>query len=238
MTSDGSGNIVTEYLHGPGIDEPIAMIKGGQTYYYHADGLGSIIAITDSSGRVMQRYEYNSFGEITYQQDPNFKQSYTYTGREYDEESGLYYYRARYYNPKIGRFISEDPSLTPGSRNIPFLLHRQFKNPQGLNPFNYVGNNSPNNTDPTGLMKGLLGGPIEKGGHIYEGGKDALEGAIDLYEGFNAIGLDDYNFYKQTGLHKSPNFEDVDWDKYGDNFEDAWKELMKERLQKKWCPLK
>ena len=45
---DGSGNVVTEYLHGPGIDEPIAMIRGGQTYYYHADGLGSIIAITDS----------------------------------------------------------------------------------------------------------------------------------------------------------------------------------------------
>ncbi len=47
---DGSGNIVTEYLHGPGIDEPIAMIRGGQTYYYHADGLGSIIAITDAAG--------------------------------------------------------------------------------------------------------------------------------------------------------------------------------------------
>ncbi len=43
---DGSGNIVTEYVHGPGIDEPIAMIRNNQTYYYHADGLGSIIAIT------------------------------------------------------------------------------------------------------------------------------------------------------------------------------------------------
>ncbi|MFZ3090153.1 MAG: hypothetical protein WA240_05995, partial [Nitrospirota bacterium] len=59
---DGAGNIITEYLHGPGIDEPIAMIRGGQTYYYHADGLGSIIAITDSYGRVVQRYEYDSFG--------------------------------------------------------------------------------------------------------------------------------------------------------------------------------
>ena len=79
---DSRGNVVTEYVHGPGIDEPIAMIKGGQTYYYHADGLGSIIAITDSTGRVVQRYEYNSFGEITYMQDANFIQPYTYTGME------------------------------------------------------------------------------------------------------------------------------------------------------------
>ncbi len=105
---DASGNIVTEYLHGPGIDEPIAMIRNNQTYYYHADGLGSIIAITDSSGNVVQRYEYNSFGEITYQLDSSFVQPYTYTGREYDEESGIYYYRARYYDAKIGRFIREE----------------------------------------------------------------------------------------------------------------------------------
>lgn len=121
---DGNGNIITEYLHGPGIDEPIAMIRGGKTYYYHADGLGSIIAITDSIGRVVQRYEYNSFGEITYQQDPNFVQPYTYTGREYDEESGLYYYRARYYDAKVGRFLQQD-------------LIGNLLNPQSLNRYPY-----------------------------------------------------------------------------------------------------
>ena len=63
-----------------------------------------------------------------------------------------------------------------------------------------------------------------------------MKGAEGFYEGFKAFGLSDYNFYKQTGLHRHDNFKDVDWDKYGDNFEDAWKELMKERLQKKWCP--
>ncbi len=132
---DGSNNIITEYVHGPGIDEPIAMIRGGQTYYYHADALGSIIAITNSTGQVVQRYEYNSFGEITYQQDPNFVQPYTYTGREYDEESGLYYYRARYYDPKIGRFISEDPIGLEG----------------GINLYVYVKNSPINFTDPSGL---------------------------------------------------------------------------------------
>ena len=135
---DGSGNIVTEFIHGPGIDEPIAMIRGGQTYYYHADGLGSIIAITDSAGRVVQRYEYDSFGQITYRQDPNFVQPYTYTGREYDTESGLYYYRARYYDAKIGRFISQDPIGLAG----------------GINLYSYVENSPLNWTDPDGLKGG------------------------------------------------------------------------------------
>ncbi len=138
---DASGNIITEYLHGPGIDEPIAMIRGGQTYYYHADVLGSIIAITNSAGQVVQRYEYDSFGNITYQQDPNFIQPYTYTGREYDEESGLYYYRARYYDPKIGRFISEDPIGLAGG---------------DINYFSYVGNNPVNEIDPMGLMSNTV----------------------------------------------------------------------------------
>ncbi|MBI5025152.1 MAG: hypothetical protein HZC12_00170, partial [Nitrospirae bacterium] len=132
---DANGNIITEYVHGSGIDEPIAMIRNNQTYYYHADGLGSIVAITDSAGNVVQRYEYNSFGNITYIQDPNFIQPYTYTSREYDPETGLYYYRARYYDPKIGKFISEDPIGLAG----------------GLNLYVYVGNSSVNFFDPLGL---------------------------------------------------------------------------------------
>ncbi len=144
---DSSGNVLTEYLHGPGIDEPIAMIKGGQTYYYHADGLGSIIAITNFAGQVVQRYEYNSFGEITYQQDPNFIQPYTYTGREYDTKTGLYYYRARYYDAKVGRFITQDPIGFSG----------------GINFYSYVGNNPVNRKDPLGLMN-TPGGPGNPGG--------------------------------------------------------------------------
>lgn len=117
------------------------MIRNNLPYYYHADGLGSIIAITDSSGNVVQRYEYNSFGEITYQQDPNFVQPYTYTGREYDQESGLYYYRARYYDAKIGRFLQQDP------------LWGYLTNPQSLNRYPYVDNSPLNWIDPWGLEK-------------------------------------------------------------------------------------
>ncbi len=63
---------------------------------------------------------------------------FRYTGREYDAESGLYYYRARYYDPALGRFLSEDPIGLEG----------------GINPYAYVGNDPVNNRDPSGLCPG------------------------------------------------------------------------------------
>lgn len=58
---DGSNNIVARYTHGPGIDEPLVMEKSGASFFYHADGLGSITEITDQSGTPVQRYTYSSF---------------------------------------------------------------------------------------------------------------------------------------------------------------------------------
>jgi RHS repeat-associated protein len=111
------------------------MVRNGQSYFYHFDGLGSVTAITDSTGSAVQKYEYDSFGNIVSMLDPNFKQPYTYTSREYDEETGLYYYRARYYDSAIGRFISEDPIGLLG----------------GVNFYSYAGNSPVNWIDPLGL---------------------------------------------------------------------------------------
>jgi RHS repeat-associated protein len=133
---DGINNIVARYTHGPGIDEPLVMEKGGQNYFYHADGLGSITEITNQSGTPVQRYTYSSFGEIESQLDANFVQPYTYTSRELDTETGLYFYRARYYDPAIGRFLSEDP--------IGLL--------EGPNLYGYVDGNPITFTDPLGLF--------------------------------------------------------------------------------------
>jgi RHS repeat-associated protein len=145
---DGNNQLVAHYIHGPGIDEPLSMEKNSQKYYYHVDALGSVTAITDSVGTVVQRYNYDSFGNITYMQDPNFIQPYTYTSREYDPDSGLYYYRARYYDAKVGRFISEDPIGLKGRINI----------------YVYVGNNTVNRIDPSGKMAAVTGGVIAIGG--------------------------------------------------------------------------
>ena len=115
---NGSNVIVARYTHGPGIDEPLIMEKNSQSFYYHADGLGSITDLTNSSGAVAQRYTYSSFGKIESQLDPNFTQSYTYTSREFDAETGLYYYRARHYDSTIGRFLQEDPIQVFGGSNF------------------------------------------------------------------------------------------------------------------------
>jgi hypothetical protein len=57
---DGSNNILARYTHGPGIDEPVIMEKGGVSFFYHADGLGSITEITGAAGTVAQSYTYSS----------------------------------------------------------------------------------------------------------------------------------------------------------------------------------
>ena len=135
---DETNAIKAKYFHNKGIDEPLGMEKGGLTYYYHKDALGTITAISDSSGAIMQVYGYDSFGKITYTKDPAFIQPFTFTGREYDSETGMYYYRFRYYNPEIGQFISEDPiGFAEGD----------------MNPYNYVGANPMNWVDPWGLRK-------------------------------------------------------------------------------------
>jgi RHS repeat-associated protein len=123
------------YIHGPNIDEPLQGTSHNKTWYYHADGLGSIVALTDKHGNVVQRYDYDSFGNLQ-QQGESIEQPFTYTARELDEETGLYYYRARYYDPQVGRFVTKDPIGFDGG---------------DVNLYAYVGNNAINKKDPTGL---------------------------------------------------------------------------------------
>ena len=73
------------------------------TYYFTVDQLGSTRELTDEQGAVAEKVEYDSFGNGT-----SSLTRYGYTGREYDEQTGLYYYRARWYDPSLGRFISEE----------------------------------------------------------------------------------------------------------------------------------
>jgi len=103
-------------------------------YYYHFDGLGSVIALTNSSGATAVLYEYSVYGQVA-ASDPNHPNRFLFTGREFDRETGLYYYRARYYNPEIGRFLQTDRI---GYRN-------------GMNIYAYCGNDPITYVDPSGL---------------------------------------------------------------------------------------
>ena len=105
---DGSNVLQARYTHGPGIDEPIAVTKGGSTFFYHQDGLGSVTDLTDSTGATAKSYAYDAYGTIV-DQTGTLEQPFTYTGREFDSESGLYHYRARSYDPTTGRFLQTDP---------------------------------------------------------------------------------------------------------------------------------
>jgi YD repeat-containing protein len=86
---NASGAVVASYTQGAGIDEPLAMRRGGYIAYYHADGLGSVTSLTDSNANTVATYVYDSFGNTTPKE--GIFNPYRYTGREQDPETGLYY---------------------------------------------------------------------------------------------------------------------------------------------------
>ena len=137
--TNSSGAVVARYSQGLNIDEPLAMLRSSTTSYYNADGSGSVTSLANGAGAFSQSYKFDSFGKTT----PNgsLVNPFQYTGRESDTETGLYYYRARYYDSNSGRFLNED--------ELQFLAG-------GTNFYEYSFNNPANLSDPLGLSPSLL----------------------------------------------------------------------------------
>ena len=134
--TNSSGAVVARYEDTQNIDEPLAMLRSGATSYYHADGLGSVTSLSNTAGSIANTYTYDSFGRLT-NSTGSLVNPFRYTARESDTETGLYYYRARYYDQSAGRFLSEDPITFSG----------------GIDFYPYTHNDPVNLFDPSGMQE-------------------------------------------------------------------------------------
>jgi RHS repeat-associated protein len=133
---DENGNAISHYLYGDELDDLLARERSGEgTAWYLTDRLGTVRDIADASGTLINHIEYDSFGNVIGESNPAAGDRFKFTGRELDSETGLYYYRARYYDSVTGRFLAEDPmGFDAGDTNF----------------YRYVGNAPTNYWDPLG----------------------------------------------------------------------------------------
>jgi len=156
-----SGTTLRQFVFGRALDGVLALTSGSQTHFYHSNSIGSVVALTDSTGAVSERYDYDDFGKtrilapdgVAARTQSAIGNPYSFTGQRFDVETGLYYYKARYYSPETGRFLQRDPM--------------GYKDGMGL--YAYVGNNPINFTDPFGLEK-----------NWWDDALDWLQGGLDI----------------------------------------------------------
>ncbi len=151
--TDGSGSVQAHYSYG---NDLLAMNTGGGISFPVRDPLGSTSALTNPSGAITDRYQYDAYGNTIASMGGTVN-PYRYRGERIDADSGLYQMRARYYNPAQGRFVSRDPFA--GLPEIPASRHR----------YAYAGGDPLNHSDPTGTEY-TLGGQL---------GEMAAEAPID-----------------------------------------------------------
>ncbi len=154
---DEDNNLIRTYTAGPGIDNWLSFTdhQTSNTYYYITDHLGNVHAVTDDSGNVVESYRYSPYGKVLAIFDENgntisktqIGNRILFQGREYDWDTGFYYFRARWYDPDTGRWLSKDPIGING----------------GLNQYVFCGNNPVMFRDPLGLCEGIKDNPTGKG---------------------------------------------------------------------------
>ena len=137
---DNSGNILARYTETRGLDEELSVLRSGTTSYFQTDGLGSATSLSNGAGSLAKTYTFDSYGKQT-ASTGTLTNQFQYTGREFDSETGPYFNRARYYDPSVGRFISEDPLAFESGPNYYSYVHNspiRFIDPRGLVEIEYI----------------------------------------------------------------------------------------------------
>jgi RHS repeat-associated protein len=172
-----SVGVNVSYVHGNYIDEVLTMRTSDVDYYYHSDDNHNVMAMSDASGLVVERYEYGDYGAPKFYNavgaaldTSGIGNRHLFTGREYDGESGLYFYRTRYFDPLDGRFIGRDMIGIWGDRiNVG-------------NGYAYIANNPWSGVDPLGLSHNLWHKITEKIEDVIEDVIDELEETAEEIE--------------------------------------------------------
>lgn len=138
------------YVYASYVDEPVLRYEhaSSESLYYHRNQQYSITALTDALGTIVERYAYSAYGVPTITNASGtvlsssaYNNRYLYTGREWVKYNHLYHYRARFYDPELGRFISGDPIGYAGGFNMFSYVHSgplRFLDPFGLKCVNYI----------------------------------------------------------------------------------------------------
>ena len=149
---DAANTVQATYVYGVYVDDIVSMRRGAANYYYHADDLNSVKAVTDDAGNVVERYDYEDSGKPSFYSGSGGPLSGSaignhmlFNGHRYDTEEGLYYYRARSLDPNVGRFVTRDPR---GAWYDDAALG---------NAYTYAGNNPATYVDPFGYGIGKAG---------------------------------------------------------------------------------
>src|SRR5581483_7657124 len=132
---DNNGSVVARYNQTRALDEELSESRSGTTSYFESDGLGTITSLSNPTGALADTYTFDSFGKLT-ASTGTLTNPLQYTGREFDSETGIYFNRARYFDPTNGRWLSEDPIRFFGDKNF----------------YRYSLNNPVNYSDPSGLQ--------------------------------------------------------------------------------------
>ena len=222
--TDSAGAIESEILWGNG--KPLARKTNGSWYYYIYNAHGDVVGLVNDTGTVVNTYEYTPWGEI-HNETETVDNPIKYAGEYYDDELGMYYLRARYYDPQIGRFTSRD------------IEEGEISNPLDMNRYVYCRNNPIKYVDPTGKSYALtwggstwwltgVDGPLPVGDAIVVGG--VIVGVI-----VDGVRIMFAKKSKSSGKEKSsdvPSWAKGEKPKEGESGNDFAKRLMDKKYGK------